>query len=124
MKGNWFLSAMLLALCCFAVPGVQAAEAASGIGVINAKQLAKVKPGLSKAQVKSMLGTPWRTIQYNDLDELEDEIWEYRGSDANGSYRLHIEFDHHDFVHIVGKIPDNVPGGKGTPATSQAHTIP
>jgi hypothetical protein len=77
-----------------------------------------VTPGLSKAQVRSLLGAPWRTVQYNDLDEVENEIWEYRGKDSNGSYRIHIEFDRHEVVRIVGKIPDDVSGGKGTPAKS------
>jgi hypothetical protein len=31
---------------------------------------------------------------------------------------VHIEFDKHDTVIIVGKIPDKVAGGKGTPAKS------
>jgi hypothetical protein len=120
MNGHWFLPSVILALCCLAFSDAHGADraATSDLGAISAKQYAKLKPGLSKAQVKSLLGAPWRTIQYNDLDELEDEIWEYRGADANGSYRVHIEFDHHDVVRIVGKIPDNVPGGKGTPAQS------
>lgn len=82
--------------------------------------LAKVVPGISKAQVKSLLGDPWRTVQYNDLDEneSENEFWEYRGKDSHGTYRVHIEFDQHDTVLIVGKIPDKVAGGKGTPAKS------
>jgi hypothetical protein len=85
---------------------------------IDPQVLAKVVPGISKAQVKSLLGVPWRTVQYNDEEEVENEIWEYRGKDAQGAYRVHIEFDRHDTVVIVGKIPDQVAGGKGTPAKS------
>jgi hypothetical protein len=82
--------------------------------------LAKVVPGISKTQVKALLGDPWRTVQYNDIDEneSENEFWEYRGKDSHGTYRVHIEFDQHDIVLIVGKIPDKVAGGKGTPAKS------
>jgi hypothetical protein len=78
-----------------------------------AQKVAKLIPGkTTKAQVASALGQPWRTVQYNDMDQLEDEIWEYRGRDASGPYRVHIEFDHHDTVKIVGKIPDPPePGG-------------
>ena len=83
---------------------------------IDPRVLARVVPGISKAQVKSLLGAPWRTVQYNDEEEAENEIWEYRGKDAQGAYRVHIEFDRHDTVIIVGKIPDQVAGGKGTPA--------
>lgn len=78
--------------------------------------LAKVVPGISKAQVTALLGAPWRTVQYNDLDEVENEFWEYRGKDSQGTYRVHIEFDKQGVVLIVGKIPDKVAGGKGTPA--------
>jgi len=82
-------------------------SAQSEIATINPHRLAKVVPGISKAQVKSLLGTPWRTVQYNDEENLEDEIWEYRGRDAAGDYRIHIEFDHHDVVRIVQKVPEN-----------------
>jgi hypothetical protein len=85
---------------------------------IDPRVLAKVVPGISKAQVKSLLGAPWRTVQYNDEEKVENEIWEYRGSDAQGAYRVHIEFDRHDTVVIVARILDQVTGGKGTPAKS------
>ena len=49
---------------------------------------------------------------------VKREFWEYRGKDSHGTYRVHIEFDKHDTVVIVGKIPDKVAGGKGTPAKS------
>jgi hypothetical protein len=67
-----------------------------------------------------LLGAPWRTVQYNDEEQVENEIWEYRGEDSNGKFRIHIEFDRHDIVRIVGKIPDDVSGGKGTPARSSS----
>src|ERR1700722_5033696 len=92
--------------------------AATPVQAIDAQALAKVVPGISKAQVKSLLGDPWRTVQYNDEEEIENEFWEYRGKDSHGTYRVHIEFDKHDTVIIVGKIPDKVAGGKGTPAKS------
>jgi hypothetical protein len=80
-----------------------------------ARKVAKIIPGkTSKAQVVSALGQPWRTVHYNDMDEPEAEIWEYRGRDANGPYRVHLEFDEHQTVKIVGKIPDTPQAG-GTP---------
>jgi len=66
--------------------------------------------------VRALLGVPWRTVQYNDVDEIENEIWENRGRDPNGSYRLHIEFDKHDLVLLVGRIPDKLPSAPGAPA--------
>jgi hypothetical protein len=81
--------------------------AQSEIGAVNPHRLAKILPGISKSKVRSLLGAPWRTVQYNDEENLENEIWEYRGRDSAGSYRIHIEFDRHDMVLIVKKIPEN-----------------
>jgi hypothetical protein len=121
MRAKLSLAALAFALCFGPLSlGVAAADAKppAGIRAIDPQVLAKVVPGISKAQVKSLLGAPWRTVQYNDDEEVENEIWEYRGKDAQGAYRVHIEFDQHDTVVIVGKIPDQVAGGKGTPAKS------
>ena len=95
----------------------KAQPSATGTRSIDPALLAKVVPGISKGQVKSLLGDPWRTVQYNDLDEVENEIWEYRGKDAHGTYRVHIEFDQRGSVVVVGKIPD-AGAPKGTPAKS------
>ena len=117
--------AAALVFCCFAVSvygqtGAADAPAGAQIGLVRARQAAKVIPGMSKAKVRSLLGAPWRTVQYNDEEQVENEIWEYRGEDSNGKFRIHIEFDRHDIVRIVGKIPDDVSGGKGTPARSSS----
>jgi hypothetical protein len=113
--------AAALVFCCFAMSvsgqsGTGEPFAGAQIGMVRPRQAAKVIPGMSKAKVRSLLGAPWRTVQYNDEEEVENEIWEYRGEDSNGKFRIHIEFDRHDIVRIVGKIPDDVSGGKGTPA--------
>jgi FAD/FMN-containing dehydrogenase len=115
--------ALAFAVCLCPLRASLAAEgakppAAAPVQAIDAQVLAKVVPGISKTQVKSLLGDPWRTVQYNDEEEIENEFWEYRGKDSLGAYRVHIEFDKHDTVVIVGKIPDKVAGGKGTPAKS------
>ena len=121
MQANLSLAALAFALCLSPPPLGVAADAkppADAPVAIDPQALAKVVPGISKAQVKSLLGAPWRTVQYNDLDAVENEIWEYRGKDAHGTYRVHIEFDPHGAVVIVGKIPDQVARGKRTPAKS------
>ena len=118
------LAVVLAFAACLCPPRliVAAADAkppsAAPVQAIDPQLLAKVVPGISKTQVKSLLGDPWRTVQYNDEEEIENEFWEYRGKDSHGTYRVHIEFDRHDTVLIVGKIPDKVAGGKGTPAKS------
>jgi outer membrane protein assembly factor BamE (lipoprotein component of BamABCDE complex) len=90
-------------------------------GLINDAALARVSPGLStKSQVQSLLGAPWRVVQFNDcgmaMPGQADETWDYRGKDARGAYRLHIEFDDRGVASLVAKIPEHVPGGKGTAA--------
>jgi hypothetical protein len=120
MHANLSLAAFALALCFCRPPAAFPAEDArppADVSVaIDPQVLAKVVPGISKGQVRSLLGNPWRTVQYNDLDEIENEFWEYRGKDAHGTYRVHVEFDQHGTVIIVGKIPDKTAAGKGTPA--------
>ena len=91
------------------------------IAPLTEQRLARVTPGLStKAQIESLLGAPWRVVQFNDcgmsMPGQADETWDYRGKDAGGAYRLHIEFDDSGIATLVAKIPEHVPGGKGTAA--------
>jgi outer membrane protein assembly factor BamE (lipoprotein component of BamABCDE complex) len=123
---NLILSAGV-ALCCLAATAARCDDGWSTTNVsakgetITAQQLAQVLPGIStKAQVQSLLGTPWRIVQFNDCGDAmpgqEDETWDYRGKDSKGTYRVHIEFNDHNVATLVAKIPDHVPGGKGTAA--------
>jgi outer membrane protein assembly factor BamE (lipoprotein component of BamABCDE complex) len=88
---------------------------------ISAAKLAQLKPGIStKTQVQSLLGAPWRILQFNDcgmsMPGQADETWDYRGRNAKGTYRVHIEFDDSNVARLVAKIPDHVAGTKGTRA--------
>ena len=88
---------------------------------ISAAKLAQVKPGIStKTEVQSLLGAPWRILQFNDcgmsMPGQADETWDYRGRNAKGTYRVHIEFDDSNVARLVAKIPDHVAGTKGTRA--------
>jgi hypothetical protein len=125
MRAKWSLAALTFALCLCPLCAAFALDAPkppapdpAAAQKIDPQVLAKVVPGISKTQVKSLLGDPWRTVQYNDLDAIENEFWEYRGRDADGPYRVHIEFDTHDTVVIVGKVPDKQVRGEGTRAKS------
>ncbi len=121
MRAKLFLATLAFALCfcplsaafAAAAPATAAAAKppADASTAIDPQVLAKVVPGISKAQVTALLGAPWRTVQYNDLDEVENEFWEYRGKDTQGPYRVHIEFDKQGIVLIVRKIPDQVTHG-------------
>jgi outer membrane protein assembly factor BamE (lipoprotein component of BamABCDE complex) len=83
---------------------------------VSGIKLAQITPGkTTKAQVQALLGKPWRVVQFNDcghaLANQSDETWDYRGSDAAGSYRVHIEFTDAGVAHLVAKIPENSPRG-------------
>ena len=75
--------------------------------------LSKVVPGqTTKAQVKVLLGSgPWRMNSYTDETlpypgDPSVDIWEYRGRDSSGTYRVHIEFDTNNVTTLIAKIPD------------------
>lgn len=92
---------------------------------ISAAKLAQLKPGIStKTEVQSLLGSPWRILQFNDcgmsMPGQADETWDYRGRNAQGTYRVHIEFDDSNVARLVAKIPDRAGGTKGT----RARTAP
>jgi outer membrane protein assembly factor BamE (lipoprotein component of BamABCDE complex) len=93
------------------------------VDTISAAKLAQVKPGIStKTEVQSLLGAPWRILQFNDcgmsMPGQADETWDYRGRNARGTYRVHIEFDDSNVARLVAKIPDHVAGTKGTRAVT------
>jgi hypothetical protein len=116
MKLQRLASFAVILLCASAsVDGARAdpgnSPTAPSVGFVTGHKYARLKIGVStQTDVRSLLGPPWRTIQYNDLDERENEIWEYRGTDSRGSYRLHIEFDRHAIVQVLAKVPDNPTG--------------
>lgn len=79
---------------------------------LSPRILGKLVPGHStKAEVEAVLGKPWRdtrltadTVPYKGDPSVD--IWEFRGRDSHGTYRVHIEFDAHDISTLVAKIPD------------------
>ncbi len=82
--------------------------------VINDKTFSKIRVGSStKAQVRELLGAPWRTTWLADDEDDEDkqEIWEYPGRDTTGTYKFHVEFDDKGITRLAAKIPDGT-GGK------------
>lgn len=117
--------ASFAALCSLTAVAAQAADPTpSPAGSLTQQQvgaLGKIVPGEStRADVATLLGEPWRVVQFNDcgeaMDGQDDETWEYRGADAGGGFRLHVEFNEHGMVHLFAKIPEKAPGGAGTAA--------
>lgn len=114
LAGTAFVALAPVAACC--------AGDAPPAAAIDAQSATKVVPGrTSKTEITALFGKPWRVVQFNDcgeaMDGQADETWEYRARDSGGPYRLHIEFGDDGTVHLIAKIPDNSPGGKGTVAT-------
>ncbi len=99
------------ALCWLTAPAAYSASVAADPGQardFTAATLAKVIPGHStKAQVEALLGQPWRTTFSDDADEPGPVVWEYRGRDPNGTYRVHIEFNAQDTTTLIAEIPDS-----------------
>jgi hypothetical protein len=128
MRTKLFVSGTCLVLCLMATSAARSEDGwsvaippARSADSISARKLAQVVPGTTtKIQVKSLLGEPWRILQFNDcgmsMPGEADETWDYRGKNAQGTYRVHIEFDDNDVARLVAKIPDHVAGGKGTRA--------
>jgi hypothetical protein len=121
MRCRWMFGVAAFALMGFATPASWAGDARPAAPAVNPQAVVQVAPGKStKADVRALFGEPWRVVQFNDcgeaMDDQADETWEYRGQDAGGPYRLHIEFGDDGTVHLIAKIPDNSPDGKGTVA--------
>ena len=110
MTAKWALPTLALALCCFAASAGYCANDSADPGrarEFSAATLAKVTPGqTTKTQIEALLGKPWRTTFADDSDEPGPVVWEYRGQDSDGTYRVHIEFDSHDITTLIAKIPD------------------
>jgi len=75
------------------------------------RTLAEVNPGhTTKAQVEALFGKPWRVSELDEEDVMPGdpavEVWEYRGRDSQGTYRVHIRFDKRDVTTLIAKIPD------------------
>jgi outer membrane protein assembly factor BamE (lipoprotein component of BamABCDE complex) len=123
MNARLCVSVAGFALYCFAARASVAENVARppASATFSEHTLSQVLPGRStKTQVLSLLGEPWRIVQFNDCGHAmpgqADETWDYRGKDAKGTYRIHIEFDEEGVTHLVAKIPDVAVGGRGTTA--------
>jgi len=75
-----------------------------------AEESSKIQVGsFTQAQVRALLGVPWRATNYGESycgcphRDLQ-EVWEYRGIDSAGAYKLHIEFDDAGIARTVAKI--------------------
>jgi len=104
------------------VPAQAAAQPAQARDISTAT-LARIVPGrTTKGQVQTLLGKPWRDMLHGDEEHPANDVWDYRGQDASGSYLLHIEFDPHDLVTLVAKMPHKAGFGVATVAKDPPRT--
>ena len=113
MKRHW-LRGLVVAAALGATPVAIAGDLAP-------QALAQIVPGIStQADLRALFGAPWRVVQFGDCGQAlpgeADETWEYRGRGAEGSYRVHVEFDERGVVRLVAEIPDKS-GDRPTVAT-------
>jgi len=128
MNCRWAVILLCLALSySFAVASEAPKAAASTTSDLSMDLVAKIKVGSSTgAQVKELLGTPWRTNNYGDCNPVDyQETWEYLGHDADGRFKISIEFDEAGIARIVAKTPAKGPvvvlAAAPKPSTQHQH---
>jgi len=90
--------------------GVFGCAAHRSASVLSSANIATIQVGSStRADVKAAIGSPWRVTNYGEVycgcphRDLQ-EVWEYRGTDSAGPYRLHIEFDDGGIARTVARV--------------------
>lgn len=95
--------------------------------VISDANFAQIKSGMTIVQVRALLGTPWRITDWDDdADSDIADMLDYRGHDAEGTYKFHIEFDKRGRVVVAAKVRDiaGTHRGDGELAKSSGTTSP
>ena len=75
--------------------------------LVDETGVSEIRVGSStKANVRAWLGTPGRSVMFaDDADDADNhEIWEYRGRDPSGTYKIQIEFDGNGITRRAVKI--------------------
>lgn len=112
MSFRWVMLVLILTLFCWSAWAADAPKAAApGTNNVDMHMVAKIRVGSStRAQVTELLGTPWRMVNYGDCNPIDDqEMWEYLGQDADGKFRINLEFDEAGVVRIISKTPAKGP---------------
>ena len=112
MKYRSTLIAFCLALIfSFAVAADSPKSAVPALHELTMNMVAKIHVGIStRAQLRELLGTPWRTTNYSDCNPVDyQEIWEYLGRGADDAVRITVMFDEAGIVRLVAKTPAKGP---------------
>jgi hypothetical protein len=104
------LLAVVLALLCSVSAASDAAKSATPI-VFNMEAVAKIQVGTTTAaDVEQLLGKPYRMTNYGDCSPIDyQEFWEYAVRNADGWFRIHIEFDEDHIARLITRVPSNGP---------------
>src|SRR5271169_5287080 len=127
MKYACILIALCFAPYSFAGAPDTPKSAAFTANGVTLEMIAKIKVGdTTGSQIKELLGTPWRTNNYGDCNVVDyQETWEYLGHDANGRFKISIEFDEAGIARIVAKTPAKGPvvvlAAAPKPSTQHQH---
>src|SRR5208282_4611515 len=94
IRAMWLLIIPAL-LCTFTVAAEPPRAGEAATSDVSLANVAKIEVGNStREQIKELLGTPYRMTNYGDCSPMDyQEFWEYVGHDANGIFKIHIEFD-------------------------------
>lgn len=104
IRAMWLLIIPAL-LCTFTVAAELPRAGEAATSDVSLANVAKIEVGTStREQIKELLGTPYRLTNYGDCSPMDyQEFWEYVGHDANGIFKIHIEFDDAGIARIVAK---------------------
>ncbi|HEY6309036.1 MAG TPA: outer membrane protein assembly factor BamE [Candidatus Angelobacter sp.] len=107
MRYRWALPIVAIALLSSLAWGSDAPKpAASVTKYVAMDMVAKIKVGSStREKVAELLGTPWRVVNDEDCHpvDYQGETWEYLGHDADGSFKVSVQFDTAGIARLISK---------------------
>lgn len=110
-KATWL--ALIPVLLCSSIVAAKPQQAAIlSFNDVVLDNVSKIRVGtMNEAQVKEILGAPYRMTNYGDCNPIDyQKFWDYVGHDANGHlFLIHIEFDDDGIARIIAKDPKNGP---------------
>lgn len=128
-RAKW-LTIITALLCSFSTAAEPPQAGKPSIGDATLADVAKIKVGIStREQIRELLGAPFRTTNYGDCNPIDyQEFWEYLGHDADGIFKIHIEFDEAGIARIVAKDAKKGPivvlAAAPKPETHHRHSNP
>jgi hypothetical protein len=103
--------ALIASYCVFVAAADTPSPASPSTHELTMGTIAKIQVGSTNhEQLKALWGTPLRTLNYGDCNPIDyQEVWEYLGRDANGIFRISVQFDDEGVARILTKTPAKGP---------------